>query len=90
MLEKNLLSKLTLYFEKRSDIAFAFILVFGSLAKGTATNRSDVDIAVYFHPATRRPVEYEASITYVAENVIWEDIEKMGYFSFQVGNPTLV
>ena len=47
MLEKDLLNKLTLYFEERSDIAFAFL--FGSHANETATNRSDVDIAIYFH-----------------------------------------
>jgi len=73
MLEKDLLNKLTLYFEKRSDIAFAFL--FGSHANGTATNRSDVDIAIYFYPVVRRPVEFEADGAYDGENVIWADIE---------------
>ena len=73
MLEKDLLNKLTLYFEERSDIAFAFL--FGSHANETATNRSDVDIAVYFYPAIRHPVEFETDGTYEGENIIWADIE---------------
>ena len=47
MIDKDLLNKLTLFFEERSDVAFAFL--FGSHTKGAATNRSDVDIAIYFH-----------------------------------------
>lgn len=73
MLEKNLINKLTLYFEERSDIAFAFL--FGSHANRTATNRSDVDIAVYFYPVIRHPVEFEKDGTYEGENIIWADIE---------------
>ena len=65
MLEKDLLNKL-IYFEERSDIAFAFL--FGSHANETATNRSDVDIAVYFYPVIRHPVEFETDGTYEGEN----------------------
>jgi predicted nucleotidyltransferase len=44
------------YFQKRKDIAFAFL--YGSQAKGNATPLSDVDIAVYFYPKRRHPIEY--------------------------------
>ena len=73
MLEKDLLSKLTRYFEKREDVAFAFL--FGSQANGKATNRSDVDIAVYFYPAVRHPVEFETDGAYEGEDIVWVDIE---------------
>jgi predicted nucleotidyltransferase len=63
------------YFQNRSDIAFAFL--FGSQARGTATELSDVDIAVYFYPEKRHPVEYEEEKYYEAENEIWADIEKI-------------
>ncbi|MCL6613526.1 MAG: nucleotidyltransferase domain-containing protein [Firmicutes bacterium] len=43
---KALPAKLKEYFASRNDIAFAFL--FGSYAKGKATGRSDVDIAVFF------------------------------------------
>ncbi len=72
MLE-DLLDKLSLYFEKRSDIAFAFLS--GSQIKGRATNRSDVDIAIYFYPVVRRPGEFEANGAYAGENEICADIE---------------
>jgi predicted nucleotidyltransferase len=73
MLEKDLLNKLISYLEKRPDIAFAFL--FGSHSKGLATRRSDVDIAVYFYPAVRHPIEFEAGVFYEGENIIWENIE---------------
>ena len=73
MLEKDLLSKLTRYFEKRADVAFAFL--FGSHASGKATNRSDVDIAVYFYPVVRYPVEFETDGAYEGEDIVWADIE---------------
>lgn len=73
MFEKDLLNKLISYLERRPDIAFAFL--FGSLANGSATKRSDVDIAVYFYPAVRRPIEFEAGVFYEGENIIWENIE---------------
>jgi predicted nucleotidyltransferase len=43
------------YFERRDDIAFAFL--FGSGAKGRARKEGDVDIAVYFWP--EKGVEWE-------------------------------
>ena len=56
-------------------MAFAFL--YGSQAKGTATKRFDVDIAVYFHPRRRHPVEFEEEVFYPAENEIWGDLERI-------------
>src|SRR3990172_7020257 len=63
------------YFSTRKDIAFAFL--FGSHARGTATKLSDVDIAVYFYPRERHPVEYEEEVFYDGEHEICFEI---GYF----------
>lgn len=63
------------YFENRKDIAFAFL--FGSQAKGRATKLSDIDIAVYFYPEKRHPVEYEEEVFYEGEDKIWSDLEKL-------------
>lgn len=61
------------YFENRKGIAFAFL--FGSYARGTATKLSDVDIAVYFYPEKRHPIEYEEEVFYKGEDEVWSDIE---------------
>ena len=42
---KKIVNKASTYFSSREDILFAYL--FGSHAKGVATNMSDVDIAVY-------------------------------------------
>ena len=63
------------YFKNRKDIAFAFL--YGSQAKGLATKLSDVDMAVYFYPEKRHPIEYEEDIFYDCEDEIWLDIEKL-------------
>jgi len=63
------------YFATRQEVAFAFL--YGSHAKGTATKRSDVDIAVYFHPRRRHPVEFEEEVFYPAENEMWGDLERI-------------
>lgn len=63
------------YFKNRKDIAFAFL--FGSQAKGTATKISDIDIAVYFSPKIRHPVEYEEEVFYKGENEICSDVERI-------------
>ena len=63
------------YFESRKDVAFAFL--FGSQARGNATIRSDVDIAVYFHPKKRRPLEVEGEVFYETEDRIWTDLERL-------------
>jgi predicted nucleotidyltransferase len=63
------------YFENRKDIAFAFL--YGSHAKGNATRLSDIDIAVYFYPKERHPIEYEEEVFYDAENEIWTDLQRL-------------
>jgi predicted nucleotidyltransferase len=63
------------YFENRKDIAFAFL--FGSHVRGTATKISDVDIAVYFYPEKRHPIEYEEEVFYPSEDEIWSDVERI-------------
>jgi len=68
-MESNQIEKLKEYFKGRDDIAFAFL--YGSQAKGNATRLSDVDIAVYFYPQQRHPIEFEEEIYYDGENNIW-------------------
>jgi len=63
------------YFDKRKEIAFAFL--FGSQAIGNATKLSDIDIAVYFYPEKRYPVEYEEETFYATEDEIWADLERL-------------
>lgn len=63
------------YFHKRNDIAFAFL--YGSQAKGKGTKLSDVDIAVYFYPKNRHPIEFEEEIYYESEDKIWLDLEQL-------------
>ncbi len=75
MLTDSNISALKNYFQRRSDIAFAFL--FGSQAKRKATRLSDIDVAVYFYPATKHPVEFEEEAFYDTEDVIWADLEKI-------------
>ena len=63
------------YFAARQEVAFAFL--YGSQAKGTATKRSDVDIAVYFYPRRRHPIELEEEVFYESEGEIWGDLERI-------------
>lgn len=63
------------YFESKRDVAFAFL--YGSYARGNATKRSDVDIAVYFYPRRRHPVELEEEVFYESEGEIWGDLERI-------------
>jgi predicted nucleotidyltransferase len=69
------IDKLKHYFQNRDDIAFAFL--YGSYAKNRAAKISDVDIAVYFYPENRHPIEYEEEIFYDGEDKIWDDLETM-------------
>ena len=69
------LDDLRRYFKRRDDVAFAFL--FGSQARGTDTPRSDVDVAVYFYPKRRRPIEFEEEIYYEGEEEIWSDLEEL-------------
>jgi predicted nucleotidyltransferase len=63
------------YFNNRDDVAFAFL--YGSHAKGNSTQLSDVDIAVYFYPKRRHPIEFEEEVFYKGEEEIWSDMEKV-------------
>jgi len=63
------------YFNKRKDIAFAFL--YGSHATGKASKLSDVDVAVYFYPQRKHPVEYEEEIFYAGENEVWGDLQRI-------------
>lgn len=74
-IEKNLIQKLKKYFESKREIAFAFL--FGSYARGNTNKLSDVDIAVYFYPKKRHPIEYEEEIFYDNEDDIWAEIEQI-------------
>lgn len=62
------------YFRNRNDVAFAFL--YGSQAKGNATALSDVDIAIYFTPEKRSPIEFEEEVYYKGEDELWSDIER--------------
>lgn len=70
-----MVEELERYFDRRENIAFAFL--YGSQAVGNATKLSDVDIAVYFYPEKRHPIEYEKELFYPAENEIWADLERL-------------
>ena len=69
------LERLKEYLAARQEVAFSFL--YGSHAKGTATKRSDVDIAVYFYPRERHPVEIEEEVFYPVESEIWGDLERI-------------
>jgi len=74
-MESNLIEKLKEYFNQRKEVAFAFF--YGSQAKGNSNRLSDVDIAVYFYPRERHPVEFEKEVFYDAENEIWGKLQQL-------------
>jgi uncharacterized protein len=62
------------YFEKREDIAFAFL--FGSAARGKTRREGDIDIAIYFRPG--KDVEWENfGRAYKGETRIGLDLERL-------------
>jgi predicted nucleotidyltransferase len=62
------------YFDKRSDIVFAFL--FGSAVRGKIRREGDIDIAVYFWP--EKDIEWEDfNKTYKGENKIGVDLERL-------------
>lgn len=63
------------YFEDHKDIAFAFL--FDSHARRIATKISDINIAVYFYPAERHPIEYEEEVFYKGKDEVWDDLKKI-------------
>ncbi|MBI3583360.1 MAG: nucleotidyltransferase domain-containing protein [Nitrospinae bacterium] len=75
MLTDTDIKSLNKYFKNRGDVAFAFL--FGSQARGSATKLSDVDIAVYFYPKEKHPVEFEEDVYYGSEDEIWTNVEKI-------------
>ena len=74
MLTDSTIKNLKEYFLSRKDVAFSFL--YGSQTRGTATKLSDVDIAVYFYPPKRHPIEFQEEIYYKGENEIWTDLER--------------
>ena len=72
----DILKSLSKYFDKKEDIAFAFL--YGSQAKGNSTRLSDVDVAVYFYPKQRHPIEFEEADYYNDnEDTIWGELESL-------------
>ncbi|HHV56759.1 MAG TPA: nucleotidyltransferase domain-containing protein [Firmicutes bacterium] len=59
------------YFRTRQDVALAFL--FGSVAKGKATKRSDVDVAVYF--STPYDVQKLRKLSGELENLLHKDVD---------------
>ncbi len=75
MTKAEIIAQLRQYFEGRPEVAFVFL--FGSRASGDERPSSDVDVAVYFFPKQRRPVEFEEDVHYPTETEIWEDLEDL-------------
>ncbi len=73
-MNQEILEKLKTYFASRDEIVMAFL--FGSAAKGTMTDESDVDIAVYFKSESDR-VDLEEKKSFPELNEIWRDVEKI-------------
>jgi predicted nucleotidyltransferase len=73
--DNPLVDTLKRYFEGRREVAFCFL--YGSYARGAATVLSDIDIAVYFYPRQRHPLEYEEEVYYDTEEAIWADLEDL-------------
>ena len=71
---KEILEKLKTYFAGRDEVVMAFL--FGSAYKGTMTDESDVDIAVYFKSEDDR-VDLEAKKSFSTLNEIWRDVERI-------------
>ncbi len=59
------------YFERRNDVAMAFL--FGSRATGQHTPESDIDVAVYFQPEGGR-LEWEEEKVYPGEESAWKEV----------------
>ena len=69
-------SKLATFFSARSEIRFAYL--FGSVARGTSGNLSDIDIAVYLNPERLPPDEgygYRSNLLVELRSELAEDID---------------
>jgi predicted nucleotidyltransferase len=71
----SMVAELKNYFMKRTDVAFSFL--YGSSSRGSAHRQSDIDIAVYFYPEVRHPIQYEEEVFYDGEDEIWENLEQL-------------
>ena len=71
----NTMNTLRRYIKKREDISMAFL--FGSVAKGSWTAESDIDIGVYFIPKGRSLDCENPSARYLEEHDLWLDIERI-------------
>ena len=70
----KMLKLLKKYFDKREDVAFAFL--FGSAESGKIRREGDIDIALYFWP--KKDLEWEAfGKRYKGENAISLDLERL-------------
>ena len=78
-----LVAELTDYFTTRDDVVMAFL--FGSQARETQTDESDVDVAVYFRPTEGdhgapprgAALEIEANTEYAGERAVWRRVEEI-------------
>lgn len=78
-----LVAELTDYFTTRDDVVMAFL--FGSQARETQNDESDVDIAVYFRPTGGghgapphgAALEIEANTEYAGERGVWRRVEEI-------------
>ena len=73
-MEDQILGVLKNYFDRREDVAFAFL--FGSSTRGKIRREGDIDVAVYFWP--EKGVEWEnVRKRYAGENRIALDLERL-------------
>lgn len=72
--KNKLIIQLNKYFSEQKNIAFAFL--FGSIVKGTFTDDSDIDIAVYYYPVENN-FNLEDDVCFESEDEIWNDLEKI-------------
>ncbi len=68
------IEKLSTYFRERNDIEFS--VLFGSIARKTEQPQSDIDVGIYFYPASGE-LEIEDEVYYESEDSIWADIESL-------------
>lgn len=74
MIGNEIIDLLRNYFEKREDVAFAFL--FGSSVKGNIRKEGDIDIGIYFCP--EKDIEWEMfGKKYKGENRIALEIERL-------------
>jgi uncharacterized protein YutE (UPF0331/DUF86 family)/predicted nucleotidyltransferase len=80
------------YFSKREDVAMAFL--FGSFVEKRQTEDSDIDVAVYLKPSTKR-LEWEEMKQYPQQEEIWSELvdilekDEIDLIILNRANPTL-